>query len=258
MTTTPITDTCGLTRWHPFLRASAPSRSCLRAAGHDGMCRDGLGGQFEGTPSRPRALTSEEVDAANRAAFAEDDQVDAAPVYARITAYNANDEALSFNTDTDAADYVTVATPTEALDFVAATRSAFRWAQDHQADTGYRYKRNRIEYFRVTRVDANGSSYRAFEVFTRTADGVADGSGRPVRAAKTVEADQEKEASESFGSPDFAEGILRAALVASEAAPDTSPVAEDVAACPVDGCALLAGHSGPHMSLDAIEWKDAA
>lgn len=31
----------------------------------------------------------------------------------------------------------------------------------------------------------------------------------------------------------------------------------EVAACPVNGCALLAGHSGEHMDLDAREWAGA-
>lgn len=62
-----IPSVCGLIRWHLFRRPAAPSHPCVLASGHEGMCRDGWGGVFEGTDPRPHALPPEEVDGCNRA-----------------------------------------------------------------------------------------------------------------------------------------------------------------------------------------------
>lgn len=79
--------TCGLTRWHPFLTCSAPSKACILDAGHAGDCRDQWGGIFEGSKPRPRALTPDEVDAYNRATFAEDEAEEAPTCDARRPGY---------------------------------------------------------------------------------------------------------------------------------------------------------------------------
>lgn len=68
--------TCGMCRWHPFHRASAPSKPCILATGHDGLCRDGWGGQFTGSVPRTEALDPADVDAMNEDAMPADSRED--------------------------------------------------------------------------------------------------------------------------------------------------------------------------------------
>ncbi|GAA1459330.1 hypothetical protein NE857_26810 [Nocardiopsis exhalans] len=231
---------CGLFRWHPFNRAAAPSKACVLDSGHGGMCRDGWGSDFEGTAPRPRALSPEEIDELNYAAFAEDD----ADVYGSEESATADAQVygsgpFEARQENAATNFVVVPTPDmlpEAVDGEPVLHSVYG-----------------LDTSALGTLAAN-------DALTAWLPVTPDGAHGPLSAtltagARWLAAAASRYGSGASGSHDAAQPSLygfRASETADARLYGLGP--SDVTPCPAHGCALLAGHSGKHMDLDAREW----
>ena len=246
---------CGLTRWHPYLRAAAPSRSCVLESGHEGMCRDGWGSSFEGTKPRPRALSPGEVDEYNRANDAEDAQVygpeDSESADARLYGLG----LFEARQEDAATDFVVVPVPDmlpEEVDGVPVMHSVYG------LDTsvlGTLSADDAAERWLPTTPDGVhgplcASVTAGAEWLAEVAAGTPSGPVYGFRALETAAASR-------YGSGTFGGRDAQAYAFRGSETADTRLYGLglfDVAPCPAHGCALLAGHGGKHMDLDAREW----